>query len=346
MIEKAKDALPKVTVAFLSWNRFHYFKATIESARRCIHYPDIEWIISDNLSDEPGLADFINELNWVQRKIIKRQTHAEAMNEIVAEATGEFLIIWPDDVQFIVEGPWLVDLVEILQENSNIGSVTLDAQRKVTLEKILRPSWRTLLSTKLRDLYLYRKHIRRPFRFCSGNGFEVWTAGSVMSGICGSGIPSLTRTEIWKSLGPWKTRSQSQGELIDSSLGAEENMYLQFVDSRLPLQTLFPTIPVAADIITDPLGSKAKMRGRYRYGVYMPPQDSSNLYYRTIGLGGVSSAGRNLPFSFSEIVEPLGFSLPVDENGDRLKYPLNNSVVFDTKNLCEVKYPLALNVQK
>jgi glycosyltransferase involved in cell wall biosynthesis len=337
---------PKVTIAILSWNRFHYFKATIESARRCIQYPNIDWIVSDNISDEPGLIEYIKGLDWVQEKIFKRQTHAEAMNEIVEKATGKYLIIWPDDVQFITEGPWLKDLIELLNRNSEIGSVALDAQRLVTLQRILKPDMLTWMSCTLRDLYLYRHNVRRSRRISSSTGFEAWTAGSVMSGICGSGIPSLTRTEIWKILGPWKTLSQTQSGLIDSSLGAEENMYLRFIDSRLPLQTLFPMVPIAADIITDPLGCKAKVRGRYRYGVYMPPQDSSGFYYETRKIDEITTTGRELPFSFSEMVQPLGFSIPMDGSGDRLKYPLNTSIVFDTKILCEVKYPLALKAPK
>ncbi len=57
---------PKISIAFLSWNRLHYLRATVLSAKRCVDYPDIEWIISDNESIESGLRSFVDGLGWVQ----------------------------------------------------------------------------------------------------------------------------------------------------------------------------------------------------------------------------------------------------------------------------------------
>ncbi|MCI5217604.1 MAG: glycosyltransferase family 2 protein [Candidatus Electrothrix sp. LOE2] len=332
--------LPKVTIAVLSWNRLHYFRATIESARRCIQYPNLEWIVSDNQSDEPGLAEYISQLDWVHQKIIKCQSHAEAMNEIVEKAQGDFLILWPDDVQFIVAGEWLQDLVELLTNNQDIGSVVLDAQRKITLERHFSPSLKNRYDCFWRDLYLYRQNIRKTRYLTSNKGFKVWTAGYRMSGICGSGIPSLTRTDVWRKLGTWKEHSAGCCNIIDSSMGAEEYMYNRFIDSRLPLTSAFPIIPVAADIITDPLGCKAKVRGKYRFGVYMPPRTTDGMYYTIREFNEFDTSLRNIPYNFSEIVQPIGFQIPRDNNGDRLKFSLNKSVVFDMNRQCEVPYPL------
>ena len=123
---------PRVTVAILSWNRLHYLRATAESARRCLRHPELEWIISDNESVEPGLRDYVSALDWVEHKWFKTQTHAEAMNEIVARATGKYLLLWPEDVQFVVEGDWLTRLVSVLEENPWIGSVSLNFLRRKT----------------------------------------------------------------------------------------------------------------------------------------------------------------------------------------------------------------------
>ena len=51
---------PSVTVAFLSWNRLHYLRATLESARRCMRGAENEWIVRDNDSEEPGLAEYLS----------------------------------------------------------------------------------------------------------------------------------------------------------------------------------------------------------------------------------------------------------------------------------------------
>ena len=127
---------PLVTIAFLSWNRRHYLRATLESARRCIVYPELEWIVSDNESEEPGLRDYLENQTWLSRRIYRKQSHAEAMNQIVAEARGTYLLLWPDDAQFMIAGPWLSDLVEILEAHADIGSVTLDALRRQSLRRV------------------------------------------------------------------------------------------------------------------------------------------------------------------------------------------------------------------
>ena len=121
---------PLVTIGILSWNRLHYLRATLESARACIQYPNIEWIVSDNESTESGLHEYVESRDWVQHKLFKKQTHAAAMNQIVDMARGEYLILWPEDVQFTVKGDWLADLVEILGHHRDLGSIGLDFQRK------------------------------------------------------------------------------------------------------------------------------------------------------------------------------------------------------------------------
>ena len=318
---------PKVTIAVLSWNRLHYLRATMESARRCIKYPNIEWIVSDNESEEPGLREYIQSLDWVDRKIFKKQGHAEAMNQIVGMASGEFLLLWPEDIQFIVEGEWLVDMIEIMTQHRNIGSVGLDAVRQTTLAKLFAGSIFSDVERLLREAYWYRMAFRKSQTYSSARGVKMRTAGYRWPGIAGAGIPSLTRLDVWRSLGPWKTKAAGQTKLIDSSMGAEEYMYNRFHDSRLPLQIGLPLVPVAADIVTDPLGTKAKVRGTKRYGVYMPP--AAGTFYYEICKEAVMPVPGNVPLSFMEVTKPLGFAIPVDEEGDRKKYGLNEAVVFD-----------------
>lgn len=330
---------PKVTIAILSWNRLHYLRATMESAHECIKYPDIEWIVSDNESEEPGLRDYIQGLAWVQHKLFKKQTHAAAMNQIVETASGEFLIIWPEDVQFIVAGDWLVDFVEILQRNKDIGSMSLDALRRATIQQFLAPHVFGNMRKFFTELYWYRTRFRRSRTVTSSRGVRVVTLGWIFPGVAGSGIPSLTRTDVWRALGPWRTRLGSSSSITDSSLGAEEDMYARFHLSRLPLQTAIPFIPVAADIITDPTGCKAKVRDGKRYGVYMPAPSADGLYYDIVESNEVANT-TNLPLSFKDLVRPKGFRIPVDPQGDRLKSAINLSVVFDIASNVSVPYPL------
>lgn len=330
---------PLVTIGVLSWNRLSYLRATLESARCCIQYPNLEWIVSDNESEELGLKEYLQSCSWVTHRIFKRQTHADAMNQIVNMASGEYLILWPEDVQFTIQGDWLVDLVEIMGRNPWIGSVGLDYQRKVTLENLYHAMRWCNRGRLIDECCRYGVHFRRQRLLRSSRHFGIRTNGWMWPGICGSGIPSLTRTQVWRDLGPWRIANNGSRSIIDSSLGAEDDMVRRFYASRRPLQTAFLLRPVAADIITDPTGCKAKVRGRYRYGVYMPPPDGL-FYYRIRDMQEFTAYSGDMPVDFTTGVQPIGFSFPLDDYGDRLKGSINLSVVYDIQEDSEIRYPL------
>lgn len=330
--------LPKVTLSFISYNRLHYLRATLESARECIRYPNLEWIVSDGSSKEPGLKEYIDALDWIDHKLT-HQTHPGAMNAILEKATGEYLLIWPEDVQFVVRGDWMTDLVEIMSKNQWIGSAGLDHVRRQTIQAIFHPRLWPNRSRFMDECSRYGFGFRRSRLLMSSSGFKVRTLGWTQPGVVGSGIPSLTRTDLWRKLGPWRTGTGDSSNITDSSLGAEDFMVARFYESRWPLQQATPLVPVAADILTDPTGCKAKVRGRYRYGVYMPPP-SGLFYYRIRDQKDTPIPRDNMPVSFAEGVEADGFRIPVDANGDRLKSSINMSVVYDIQVGCEIKYPL------
>ena len=89
-------------------------------------------------------------------------------------------------------------------------------------------------------------------------------------------------------------------------------MIARFQDSGFAWQQAMLTRPVAADIINDDTGCKAKVRGGKRYGIYTPPP-----------------GGGGLPLCFEDHVRPIGFALPLDERGDLRKASLNESVVTE-----------------
>jgi hypothetical protein len=337
---------PLVTVAVLSWNRMHYLRATLASARQCIRYPLIEWIVSDNESEEPGLREYIEGSEWVNVRIIRRQSHAEAMNEIVARASGDYLLLWPEDMQFVVEGPWMHDCVEVLRDNPDIGSLILDGLRQTTVRRLIHAPRRLALYRLAEELYWYRGRVRWPREVVSSSHkLPFLTLGWMQPGVCPSGIPSLARTAVWRQLGPWRSSAGPARDLVDSSKGAEDGMLSRFHRSRWRLQQALPFLPVAADIITDPLGCKAKVRNGVRYGVYMPPQDGQPYYYGIRSMDEFRPCDRTEPYSFRDIAVPLGFRIPVDRNGDRLKFPLNDSIQYDVLKGQSIEFPLKVREQ-
>lgn len=307
-----------MTIGVVSFNRLHYLRALMESARICVEYPSVQWIVVDGNSVEPGLREYVESLDFVGEKVFADYSHAEAMNEIVRRARGDYLMILPEDVQFIVRGRWLADLVEVARENPGVGQVTYDVQRRVTVE---RRFGRALLRVRGREATLpFARRIRR-YRTSSGAEFLGYGRALLRAGdaINGAGIMSFCRTEIWRTLGPWRTRADHD-RLEDSSLGAEEDMLRRYSASELHLERVLMRVPVAADIVTDPRGTKARVRhGTRRYGRYVPPRDG-DLYYRVWDADEVARFVQLEPAAYFEaMVEPLGFDLPLDEHGDLRK---------------------------
>ena len=320
------SAQPRITVAFLSWNRLHYFRAAVESARRCIRYPDIEWIISDNESREPGLREYIESLDWVPNKWFREQTHAAAMNEIVARATGKYLILWPDDVQFVVEGDWMQRLVETLESHPWIGSTGLNFLRRKTYRRLIGPVRADEAVGIAAEAVRRKLAFRIPRRI--GGPQPLVTCGWRLPGVVASGIPSLTPLACWKALGPWKTRDATQSNIVDSSLGAEDDMIDRFQNSGFNWQQALMMTPVAADIINDETGCKAKIRHGKRHGIYTPPANGP-FYYEILQESSFPGSGSGAPLSFEDTVRPIGFKLPCDPKGSLLKSSLNSSVIAE-----------------
>ncbi|MCJ7771580.1 MAG: hypothetical protein MUP22_00435, partial [Desulfobacterales bacterium] len=293
----------------------------------------------DNNSNEPGLKEYIENCNWLDHRIFKVQSHPEAMNQLVEIAQGEYILIWPEDVQFVIKGSWMRDLIEIMSKNEFIGSMCLDYMRKVTIQNTFHPKIKRNKDRFVDEILRYGIHFRRSKLLISKSGFKVRTFGWVKPGICGSGIPSLTPTRVWRMLGPWKMTDPQQKRLIDSSRGAEGNMLKRVYELKMPMQGAIPLLPVAADIITDPTGCKAKVRGRYRYGVYMPPPNGK-YYYKIRGQEDIELNHQNLPLSFADGVIPIGFDVPVDSRGDRLKSSINMSVKYDIEENRYIPLPL------
>lgn len=320
--------LPLLTIGVLSWNRLHYLRATLESARRCIQYPNIQWIVLDNFSKEPGLEDYLNQLNWVDDLVFLQSSHVSAMNEIVRRAQGEVLLLWPEDIQFVVEGDWMKDCVELLMNNHWIGSIGLNFQRRMTIERIwgTKRSIQEGLKGAWSEIRRYGSNLRFQKRLSSSRGYPIRTFGWKEDGIIGAGIASLTRTKLWKTLGSWKMDINDRN-IVDSSGGGEAEMLLRWRKSGMPLQRAMPILSTSADIITDNFGTKAKVRGDKRYGNYVAPVEGE-FYYRIRKQEDVAELWEsNLPISFEDFVEPLGFDLPLDEQGNLLKSGLNTSIV-------------------
>jgi glycosyltransferase involved in cell wall biosynthesis len=303
---------PLVTIGVVSYNRLHYLRGLMESARECVRYPAVQWIVVDGASVEPGLREYVESLDFVEAKLFEPCTHPEAMNRIVELARGDYLMILPEDVQFVVRGAWLEDMVEIAA-NPRVGHVQFDAQRRQTLERYFG-RWRPVVRGRSVPAPPMR---RRARRLRAATGMEYLGFGRLREPIGASGIVSFGRTEVRRALGPWRTRAEL-ASMQDSGLGAERDMVQRYRDSELRLEAFLRRIPVVADVVTDPRGTKARVRfGNRRYGRYAPPPEG-DLYYHVWDESELDAFADGPP-AFEDFVRPLGFELPLDESGNLLK---------------------------
>lgn len=303
---------PLVTIGIVGCNRLHYVKALLESAHDCIEYDNLEWIVVDNASEEPGLRKYLEGLDYVQHMIFRPERspateHVEAMNRIVEMARGDYLLLMPDDIQFIEKGPWLHDLVDIAAKRKKIGSIVLDAQFRRTLKRFFL-TWG----------FLPGALAHRYPTYTSQNGRQFIGYGKSKIGVNPAGIGTFTRTEVWRKLGPWKTTGEQQKG--DSTGGGEVEMLERYWASKMKLERVMMRVPVAASIYTGADNGQAYVRAGRRFGQYIAPKDG-DFYYR------IQSAEKMATFAdiepgaaYEDVVQPIGYQFKVEDDGSMIKW--------------------------
>jgi hypothetical protein len=208
-------------------------------------------------------------------------------------------------------------MVELVRKHPDVGHVQFDVQRRKTLRRHFTHS-----RVRLRGRRLPLP--RRVRRLSTSSGQLFLGYGSEREPIGGAGIVTFCRTELRRRLGPWRM-ARAGAALEDSSLGAEADMIRRYRDSELRLEAFLMRFPAVADIVTDPRGTKARIRrGDRRYGLYRPPSQG-DLYYRIWDESELVRFEHLEPApGFEDLVEPLGFELPLDEQGDLLKVSVIN----------------------
>lgn len=314
-------ANPLIGIGVVSCNRLRYLKALMASARFCVQYDNLEWTLIDNASVEPGIRDYINGLDFVQKKILRAERnpateHLTAMNEIVETSQAEYLMFLPDDIQFILAGDWLSDMVELLQRQE-VGSIVLDAQRRSSVIEHFGGGGSLKLGGSA-----------KRYKMKSGREFLGYGQGKV--GIAPAGICSITRREVWQQLGPWKATGDQI--LEDSTGGGEDGMVNRYRTSGLQLDRILPRVPVAASIFTEPQNSQAYVRNNRRYGSY-PAPDPNGFYYQILGDEDYEDLQHIKPAAgFEDMVKPIGFRHEFDSDNNLIKPKKNDSDPFTLIN--------------
>jgi len=300
--------IPLVTVGIVNCNRLHYLKSCLESFLECTNdYPDKEVIIVDNASVEEGTEEYLNEKKSQGAKIFRMPERdpsnelARALNTIVRESSGKYLVLLQGDMQFIVRGGWLREYVDLYEKSPDIGCITLDAQRRVTIQGS------SLSQPVSFSRYKFVADFSRPR---TSGAADVMYSRAVLS-----------------SLGPWSEKNDQHEYSGDS-----ETKMLQRIETlsnqnpNLNWLTVLPIYPVSVAIYTDSRGTNARIRGDRRYGDYWPPK-VGHQYYEIKNFEDVTALedyrGRQLPYSIEAVTVAVGdWKLPKDEAGMWKKNPI------------------------
>jgi hypothetical protein len=258
-----------------------------------------ELIIVDNASVEPGTDEYLCNLPSISHgctvhvlrhdKRDPNNEFARGLNEIVSLADGDVIIPLQGDSQFVRRG-WLRDTLMAV-ERPDCGCVVLDAQRRITHQaaKLVRAS---------REAFI---DLSRP---------PIAGAGDV-----------AYRREIIRDVYPWSTDNTAHEVVGDS-----ETKMLQRVKALQLARSLVSYVlvsPAAAQIVTDPRGTNARVRGDRRYGAYWPPH-GGDLYYQIVdAIPCAKDALHPVPIEdVVKLAQPIGWEPPLAADGSWLKNPI------------------------
>jgi glycosyltransferase involved in cell wall biosynthesis len=305
-----------LTIGVVSCNRLFYLRALLESIRRCLPLDRIECIVVDNASIEPGLREYVDGLDFVAQRVFAERRSpsteaAEALNTIIARASASHVLLLTDDVQFVVKGiRWLDAVFELAAEHSWVGSIMPLALRRVTINRYFDTGIGHLL---LPGFFPRKLHTH------DGAITAVCFKRSEL-GITHSAL-GITAVDVWRKIGPFRSSGARQ-TVQDAGAGAEDDVVRRYGGAGLRLRKALLEVPVMAEIITDPNGTQARVRGNRRYGRYFAPPDGT-LYYRILSESEAAALPkRGSAVAFEDIVQPIGFELPYDAHGNRLKNPV------------------------
>lgn len=315
---------PTLTIGIISCNRLYYLKALVESLRVCINPSDVQWIIIDNASVGKSHRKYIESLDFIEHKIFRQKRNPsyefpDALNTIIERADGKYMLPLTDDLQLIAKGNLIRDYMEIAESNEKIGSIVIDAQRQTTVDRYF--------GSRRKPRFM---GLTRPTKRYTTEGIKpcLFSYGKQKPGVVTALINAITPTDVWRRLGPtFQPRLlQTIGE---SAAGFEIVVQERYEQSGMKLERCLAQTPIMAQIYTDMRGNQGRVRGNRRYGNYWAPTDGA-LYYKIwneADLDRFMEVGR--PLSFEESVQPIGFRLPMDENGDLLKTEMQEGDEFE-----------------
>ena len=297
----------KVSFGIVNCNRLYYLKSCVESLILCTEdYPNKEIIVIDNASIEPGTDEYLDNLKHRGVRVFKTEArdpsneYARALNKIVNVSTGDIVCPLSGDLQFVIKEGWVQKYVDLMKLKSDIGSIMLDSQRRVTIEGEFRTDCVDMGELK------FWKNLSRPPLATSGNSFY--------------------RKEVLLAMGPWSEDNKnheggddSETKMLKAVMGIVEKQTQKWCQYQ-------PSIPMTVMIYTDPIGTNARVRNDKIYGQYTAAKSDPPMYYKLRTFDELDREfnikNRQTPISIEKIAIGNGWDIYLDDNGNWKKNPI------------------------
>ena len=303
-----------LTIGITNCNRLLYTKALLKSLEEVASYDDVQLIVVDNASAEPGTEEALKSVDYIDELYLRKDRdwlndEYTAKNIIITKAKGDIILFLQDDCQLIVPPEMLMAVVDdfVKAEKTKCVSVTARSRKAIEGKFVLDqdPIISSFSSIK--------------YWFCKTDHFQ--TIG-------------LFKKKLFDEIGLYPDAWPIEGTEFDPTKipppsghtpawwGKSEDYYDCAVRRKFPeYYSLITHVPLFANIWNDPRGYYAIIRGNKRCGHYLPPSDESGLYYRVLEMKEVNELNnRKLPPHFAQACTGLGWSYPVNDWGDQVKY--------------------------
>lgn len=248
--EKRSMGSDLISIIITSCNRKYYLKNCIESFRECIKWSNLQWIIIDNASVEPGLKEYIESLDFVEHKIFRKKRNPpfeqyEAKNIGISLAQGDYVIDLQENNQFLRKYD-MQNFIDIVEEFPDVAIIHLGSSGRKTFKTLKIEHRKT------------QKGL--PFHVILNRSYND---------------VHFTKRSFYEKMGPFieKWDINLKDGIGGLRLGGGESDY-QKRFQKLKLKKASVNIPlITKDVPT-------KVRGNLRYGKYFPPPHK--FYFKLI----------------------------------------------------------------
>lgn len=193
--------------------------------------------------------------------------------------------------------------------NNIVGCILLDAQRGITNK---------------------RHKYSQSFSF-SENNFDFLACVSRAPMSCAGDVMYSRR--LLDIIYPWSENNDQHEYTGDSETKMLNKVKKLVTSGEQIFYTFCPKMPVSIAIYTDARGTNARIRGEKRYGDYWAPHED-NKYYQIFkfedAIKKFNMTSRVIPVGIEEVAECIGFSPPIDEEGNWKKTHINPAHAKDT----------------